>query len=86
MKTIEEYMNDPRIRNDPCMAEALDPIIRIHAIRLKIEDEYAGMTPEEEVKARNEKGRAFLARHGLSDRLVNLSGQGKVQSMAAIGK
>ncbi|GHV64165.1 hypothetical protein AGMMS49587_16000 [Spirochaetia bacterium] len=82
MKTVEEYMNDPRIRNDPCMAGALEPIVRIHAIRLRIEDQYAGMSPEEEVRARNEKGKAALARQGLSDRLVNLSGQGKIQAVA----
>ena len=79
MKTIQDYMTDPRILNDPCMKGALEPIVRIHAIRLKIEDEYAGMSVEEEVKARNEKGREFLARYGLSDRLVNLSGQGKLK-------
>jgi hypothetical protein len=80
MKIVEEYMNDPRILNDPCMVGALEPIIRIHAIRLKLQDEYAGMTPEEERRVRNAKARASLAAHGLSDRLVNFSGQGKIQS------
>jgi hypothetical protein len=79
MKTVEEYMQDPRILNDPCMAGALEPIIRVHAIRLKLQDEYAGMTLEEETRVRNAKARASLAAHGLSDRLVNLSGQGKIQ-------
>ena len=86
MKTVEEYMSDPRILNDPCMEGALEPIIRIHAIRLRLQDEYAGMSPEEEVMARNKKGKAALARHGLSDRLVNLSGQGKIQPLAVAGK
>ena len=47
MKTVDDYMNDPRIVNDPAMAEALEPVKEIHAIRLKIQDETAGMTPAE---------------------------------------
>jgi len=43
MKTIEDYMNDPRIVNDPDMEEALEPVRRIHAVRLKIQDEKATM-------------------------------------------
>jgi hypothetical protein len=44
MKTIQEYMNDPRLLNDPGMAEALEPVREIHAARLMIQDETAGMT------------------------------------------
>jgi hypothetical protein len=47
MKTVQEYMNDPRLLNDPDMAGALEPIREIHAIRLKLQDDTAGMTPEE---------------------------------------
>ena len=47
MKTIEDYMNDSRIVTDPLMEGALEPIRRIHAIRLKIQDETAGMTEAE---------------------------------------
>jgi hypothetical protein len=38
MKTIQDYLNDPRILNDPCMAGALEPVKEIHAIRLKLQD------------------------------------------------
>jgi hypothetical protein len=88
MKTLEEYMNDPRILNDPWMDGEDEVIVQLHAIRLKLQDEYAGMTPEEECRVRNEKARASLAAHGLSDRLVNFSGQGKLQprEREAVGK
>jgi hypothetical protein len=36
MKTIQDYMNDPRIFNDLAMAKALEPIREIHAIRLTL--------------------------------------------------
>jgi hypothetical protein len=70
-------MNDPRFLNDPGMAEAMEPVREIHAIRLKLQDETAGMTAEEEIEYLNRKARESLARHGLSSRIVNLSGQGK---------
>jgi hypothetical protein len=70
-------MNDPRIFNDPDMAGALEPIKRIHAIRLMSQDERAGMTAEEEIEYLNKQAKAFLARLGLTPQLVNLSGQGK---------
>jgi hypothetical protein len=44
MKTIQEYMNDPRLLNDPGIAGALEPVREIHAARLMIQDETAGMT------------------------------------------
>ena len=73
MKTIKNYMNDPRMLNDPGMAEALEPVKEIHAIRLRIQDETAGMTIEERVEFINNKARESLSRHGLSSRIVNLS-------------
>lgn len=53
MKTVQEYLNDPRILNDPDMAEALEPIKEIHAIRLKIQDETANMTENKNIEALN---------------------------------
>jgi hypothetical protein len=47
MKTVNEYMNDPRILNDREIMEASWCIREIHAIRLKIQDETRTMTPEE---------------------------------------
>ncbi|MDR0624059.1 MAG: hypothetical protein LBG10_06465 [Treponema sp.] len=77
MKTVQEYMNDPRITNDPEMMAALEPIREIHAIRLKHQDETAGMSPEEIAEYYNKKSAAFLARSGLS-LCYNLAGQGRL--------
>jgi hypothetical protein len=46
MKTVQDYMNDSRILNNLGMAGALEPVKRIHAIRLMSQDERAGMTAE----------------------------------------
>jgi hypothetical protein len=72
-------MHDPRLLNDPGMSEALEPVREIHAIRLKIQDETAGMTAAERINFINNRGREALALHGLSSRIVNLSGQGKLK-------
>jgi len=77
MKTVQEYLSDPRMLNDPRMAEALEPIKEIHAIRLKLQDETAGMTEAERIEFINKRGREALARNGLSSRLANLSVQEK---------
>jgi hypothetical protein len=63
MKTVQDYMNDPRL-NDPDMTGALYLIREIHAIRLKLQDETADMTPEEVANFYNEKAEAFLAPFG----------------------
>jgi protoheme ferro-lyase len=47
-KTVENYMNDPRILNDREIMEAPRCIREIHAIRLKIQDEYDVFSPEYE--------------------------------------
>jgi hypothetical protein len=79
MKTVQEYMNDPRILSDPGMVGVLEPIREIHAIRLMSQDERAGMSPQEEIEHLNSQAKAFLARLGLPQQLVNLSGQGKLK-------
>ena len=80
MKTVQDYLNDPRILNDPDMAEALEPVKEIHAIRLKIQDETAGMSFEEKATLRKRKADAMFASLGLPPpEYVNLSGQGKLE-------
>jgi hypothetical protein len=74
MKTVQEYMNDVRMLNDPGIAAALEPVKEIHAIRLKLQDETAGMTALEEIEYLNKKGREILARHGLSSRILTTNG------------
>ena len=78
MKTVADYLNDPRILNDPDMAGTLEPIREIHAIRLMLQDERSGMSPEEEVKYLNNKAEAFLAPMGKS-LCYDLVGQGKMK-------
>jgi hypothetical protein len=65
-KTVKDYMNDPRILEDQEMMEAPECIREIHAIRLKHQDERAGMTPEEHVNYVNQKAAAFFARSGMT--------------------
>jgi hypothetical protein len=80
MKTVQEYMKDPRLLNDPDMAGALEPIKEIHAIRLKIQDETAGMSAAEESEYHREKTFAMFTSMGLPlPQIVNLSGQGKLR-------
>jgi hypothetical protein len=46
MKTVQDYMNDPRLLNDPGLFEAPDPVREVHAIRLMLQDRRANMTAE----------------------------------------
>jgi hypothetical protein len=78
MKTVQDYMNDPRILNDPDMIGALEPIKKIHAIRLMSQDERAGMSPEEEIEYLNKRAEAFLAPMGKT-LCYDLAGQGKLK-------
>ena len=76
MKTVEDYMKDPRIVNDPDMAGALEPIIEIHAIRLMIQDETEGMTTAEQEALSRKKAEALFASMGLPPpKYVNQAGQ-----------
>jgi hypothetical protein len=78
MKTVQEYMNDPRITGDPEMTAALEPVRTIHAIRLKHQDETAGMTVEEEAEYYTKKSAAFFAKAGITP-YYDLAGQGKLK-------
>jgi len=54
-KTIDDYLNDPDLANDP---EALR---EVHAIRLKIHDERRGMTATEYNAIVRQRAAHFLA-------------------------
>jgi len=83
MKTVQEYMNDPRMLNDPAMAGTLEPVREIHAIRLMIQDETAGMTAAERSAFRKQTIAAFFSGLGLPPpHYVNLAGQGKISGTA----
>jgi hypothetical protein len=75
MRTIEDYYKDPRFLNDPDMAEALEPIKEIHAARLMLQDETAGMTTAEKVAFINARGKETLYRLGITPKIANLSSQ-----------
>jgi hypothetical protein len=79
MKTIEEYLNDPRILNDPDMTGALEPIREIHAIRLKIQDEKTRIGEDEYYK----KIETTLAQRGITI-CYDLSRKGKLKPRAAV--
>ena len=79
MKTVQEYLNDPHILNDPDMAEAIDPVKELHAIQLKIQDENADMSLTERIESLNKEVEAFLVPMGKS-LCYDLSGQGKLES------
>ena len=80
MKTIQDYMNDPRLLNDSGMAEALEPVREIHAARLMIQDETAGMTAAQKSECLKKNTLAMFASMGLPPpQIVNLSGQGKLK-------
>ncbi|MHB9296073.1 hypothetical protein PilKf_01827 [Pillotina sp. SPG140] len=74
MKTVQEYMNDPRITEDPAMKDSLDLIKEVHAIRLKVQDENKGISAAE----RNRRAKMSLASHGITF-CQDLSGMGKIR-------
>jgi hypothetical protein len=72
-------MNDPRILNDPDMAEALEPVREIHAARLMIQDETAGMTAAQKSEYLKKKTFAMFAGMGLPPpEIVSFPGRGKL--------
>jgi hypothetical protein len=79
MKTVQDYLNDPRLVNDPEMMKAPSAIREIHAIRLKHQDETKGMTPEQRRAYIHAGAMAAYAEAGITPRYVNLAGQGRIQ-------
>ena len=59
-KTFDDYLNDPRIKDEPMG-------LRItHAMRFKVQDETAGMTPEEKAAYYREGTQAAFSRLGMT--------------------
>jgi len=85
-KTVSDYMNDPRIIEDSEMMDAPECVREIHAIRLKLQDERAGMTIEEHVAHVNKKGKEILAQWGLSHLYVDSANRGEVHDPITVGK
>jgi hypothetical protein len=85
MKTIQEYMVDPRMLNDSAMTDALEPVKEIHAIRLMIQDETAGMSASEKSAYHKQGATALFVSLGLPPpKYVNLSGQGKLEPRTSV--
>ena len=85
MKTLQEYMNDPRMVNDSAMTGALEPVKKIHAIRLMLQDETAGMSPAEKAANHRKEADALFLSLGLpAPEYVNLTGEGKMMPRVAV--
>jgi hypothetical protein len=80
MKTIQDYLNDPRMLNDPDMVAALEPVKEIHTAWLMIQDETTGMTTAEKAAYHKKNAAALFSGLGFPlPEYVNLSGQGKLK-------
>jgi hypothetical protein len=77
MKTVQDYLNDPRILNDKGLMDGPEEIREIHAIRLKIQEEKARIGETEY----NRKVEATLAERGIT-LCRDLAGQGKLKPRA----
>ncbi|MDR1908418.1 MAG: hypothetical protein LBQ35_00685 [Spirochaetaceae bacterium] len=78
MKTVQEYMNDPRITNDPGLMDAPESVREVHAIRLMLQERRVNMTPEERRADIQKRSDAFLAGCGTPLQYVSFPGQGKL--------
>jgi len=86
MKTVQDYLNDPRITGDPGLMSGPEEIRTIHAIRLKQQDETLGMSYEEKAAFHRKKTDAMFASLGLpSPKYADLSGRGKAAPRTAVG-
>jgi hypothetical protein len=72
MKTIDDYLNDPSLVNEPMALR------EVHAARLKIQDEIKGMTAEEKRAYYHDGAAAFFVRFGITPKYAEPSGQGKL--------
>jgi hypothetical protein len=80
MKTVQEYLNDPRLLNDPGLMAAPEELRIIHAARLRLQDETAGMTTGERSAYLKKKTLDAFSSYGLpAPEIVNYAGQGKLK-------
>jgi hypothetical protein len=78
MKTVQDYMNDPRVTNDPGLTDAPESVRKVHAIRLMLQERRANMTLEERRADIQQRSDAFLAGCGITPQYVSFPGQGKL--------
>ena len=85
MKTALDYLDDPRIANDLELISGTEEARTIRAIRLKHQDETAGMTIEGKLEFHRRKTDTAFATLGLPPpQYANLTGQGKISPKAAL--
>ena len=65
-KTIDDYLNDPEIANEPTALK------EVHAARFMIQDETKNMTAEERTAYYNKSAKAFFSRLGITPKYINL--------------
>jgi hypothetical protein len=66
MKTVTDYLNDPRITGDPQMMNVLPLIRELHAIRLKQQDATTGMSAAELAEYHRKKTAELFAGTGFT--------------------
>ena len=71
-KTVSEYLKDPRLLNDKGIMDAPDCIKEIHAIRLKIQDEFDVLSPVYDEQCRKAVN-AFFSEMGATPQYADLS-------------
>jgi hypothetical protein len=59
VRTVDEYMNDPAIADEPM------GLRQIHAIRLKLQDDRKGMTAEEYAAAARKNTEDLFTEYGI---------------------
>jgi hypothetical protein len=68
MKTINDYLDDPSLTNEPMALR------EVHAARLKIQDETKNMTTEEKRAYYHNGAADFFARLGITPKYADFSG------------
>jgi hypothetical protein len=78
MKTINDYMNDPALVNEP------RALREVHAARLKIQEETKNMTIEEKNAYYHHGAVAFFSWLGITPKYADLVGQGKLKPRQSV--
>jgi len=65
MKTFDDYLNDPRLKNEPM------GLRMAHAMRFKVQDDTAGMTQEEEAAYYHEGTISAFSRLGITPKYTS---------------
>jgi hypothetical protein len=64
-KTFDDYLNDPRIKDEPM------GLRMTHAMRFKVRDDTAGMTPTDEAAYYHEGTHSVLSQMGITPKYTS---------------